>query len=218
MKVILTDDVYKHGVAGEVVDVADGFARNYLIPQGLAIKATPGALKQAHKLRETAAARKAALDNKLNELAREIDGVELVFARKAGPNGKLYGSVTTMDIADALLEKSGVDINRRRISQQALREIGEHDVLVRLGSEEPPMLKVFIVREDELQDFLAQRRAAELGETEAEELADAPELAGDRIQELVAEADANAQPIDEIAPAVDDALKSEPAEVEAAAE
>ncbi|MBN1965864.1 MAG: 50S ribosomal protein L9 [Anaerolineae bacterium] len=204
MKIILTADVYKHGVAGEVVNVADGFARNYLIPQGLAMQATAGALKQATHLRETAAARKAALENKLNELAREIDGVELVFGRKAGPNGKLYGSVTTMDIADELLKVTGVDINRRRISQQALREIGEHDVLVRLGSERPPMLTVFVVREEELADFKAQRRAAAEGEevaSDAADLADAPELAGDRIQALVAEAEANTQAIEAEPPA-----------------
>src|SRR5690606_39357843 len=81
MKVILLEYVYKHGVAGEVIDVADGFARNYLIPRGLAVKATPGELKRATKLREQAAVRRAELENRLNEIARQIDGVELVFGR-----------------------------------------------------------------------------------------------------------------------------------------
>ncbi len=202
MKVILTADVYKHGVAGEVVNVADGFARNYLIPQGLAVKATPGALKQNAKLRETAAARKAALENKLNELARQIDGTELVFGRRAGANGKLYGSVTTMDIVEALREKTGVDINRRRISQHALRELGEHEVLVRLGSETTPKLRVIIVREEELKDFLAARAAAEAGEEapaeedEAAEIEEAPELAGEKIQQLIEETEAATEPLE----------------------
>jgi len=161
MKVILLDYVYKHGVAGEVISVADGFASNYLIPQGLAIKATPGALKRATKLREQAATRRATLENRLNELAHIIDGVELFFERRAASTGKLFGSVTTQEIADALLEKTEVDINRRRISQQPLREIGTHEVPVRLGTEISPSLKVTIVREGELAGYLAEREAAE---------------------------------------------------------
>ncbi len=139
MKVILLADVYKHGVAGEVIDVADGFARNWLLPKSLASKATPGALHQAENLRAQAETRKAVLDQRLNDLARQIDGVELFFGRRASPTGKLFGSVTTSEIAEALNEATGIDINRRRISQTALREIGTHDVPVRLGNEISPI-------------------------------------------------------------------------------
>lgn len=198
MKVVLTEDVYKHGVAGEVVNVADGFARNYLIPQGFAVKATAGSLKQTAKIRDTAVARKAALDNKLNELAREIDGTELIFGRRAGANGKLYGSVTTMEITEALLEATGVDINRRRISQQGLRELGEYDILVRLGSEQAPYLKVIVVREEDMEDFLAARNAP------PEEEEAAPELAGDAIVEAIAEADASTEALEVAAPSEED--------------
>ncbi len=159
MKVILLDYVYKHGVAGEVINVADGFARNYLIPKKLAVQATPGELKRATRLREQAVAQRAALENRMNELAREIDGVELVFGRRAASTGKLFGSVTTQEIADALLEATGADINRRRISQQGLREIGTHEVAVRLGSEIAPVLKVIVVREEELAEYFARREA-----------------------------------------------------------
>lgn len=193
MKVILTADVYKHGVAGEVVRVADGYARNYLIPQGLAVKATPGALKQSEKLRETAAARKAALENQLNELARQIDGVTLVFGRRAGANGKLYGSVTSTDIQQALLEKTGVDLNRRRIAQQSIRELGEFEVPVRLGSEFTPKLNVIVVREEELASYLAP--AAEAAAPAEEEAA--PELASEKIVELIKEAEARAATLGE---------------------
>ncbi|MBI1281049.1 MAG: 50S ribosomal protein L9 [Anaerolineaceae bacterium] len=160
MKLLLLSDVYKQGVAGEVVDVADGYGRNYLIPKKLAVKATPGELKKAEGLRATAAARKAELENRLNELARQIDGVELVFGRRAANTGKLFGSVTTTDLADELNKKTGIDINRRRISQQALREIGTFYVPVRLGSEMSPTLKVVVVREDELADYLAGKTEA----------------------------------------------------------
>lgn len=164
MKVILLDYVYKHGVAGEVIDVADGFARNYLIPSGKAVKATEGELKRAARLREQAAIKRAALEERLNELAKQIDGVELIFGRRAASTGKLFGSVTTQEIADELNRVTGVDINRRRISQQPLREVGTHDVPVRLGTEISPTLKITIVREEELNDFLAKREAAAAAE------------------------------------------------------
>lgn len=160
MKVILLDYVYKHGVAGEVIDVADGFARNFLIPKRLAVKATEGEMKRASKLREQASARRATLENQMNELARRINGVELVFGRRAAVTGKLFGSVTTTEIADALYEATGVDINRRRISQQPLREVGTHDVPVRLGNEISPALKITIVPEQELAEYLRTRDGA----------------------------------------------------------
>lgn len=176
MKVILLSDVYKHGVAGEVIDVADGFARNWLLPKKLAQKATPGALKQANNLLVQAAARRSALDERLNELGRQIDGIELFFGRRASPTGKLFGSVTTTEIADALNEKTGIDINRRRISQTALREIGTHDVPVRLGSDVSPILKITIVREEEFSRYM-QSRAAQAEAAANGEAAEAVEAA-----------------------------------------
>ena len=161
MQVILLQDLYKHGVAGEVVKVADGFARNYLIPNKMAIQATSSALKQTEAVRKNVEARKAQYNNMLNELARQIDGKELIFGRRAASTGKLFGSVTTQEIADELDSKTGVDINRRRISQQSLREVGTHKVAVRLGNEMSPMLTITIVPEDELTEFLAARGRGE---------------------------------------------------------
>ena len=168
MKVILLDYVYKHGVAGEVIDVADGYARNFLIPKKLAVKATAGELNRAKKLREQAAAKRAALEQRMNDLAREIDGVELIFERRAAITGKLFGSVTTQEIADSLLEATGVDINRRRISQQGLRELGTHDVPIRLGNEISPNVKVVIIQEGTLAEFLEERAAADGSASEEE--------------------------------------------------
>jgi large subunit ribosomal protein L9 len=190
MKVLLTADVYKHGVAGEVVDVADGFARNWLIPKKLAVKATPNSLKKAETLREQAEARRAQLDQRLNDLARIIDGVELVFGRRASPTGKLFGSVTTSEIAEELNRVTGIDINRRRISQQPIREVGTHTVPVRLGTEISPSLRITVVREEELKSFLARREAerqanATLGEA-VSELASATGQAVTEVVENVA--------------------------------
>ncbi|MBE2181863.1 MAG: 50S ribosomal protein L9 [Anaerolineae bacterium] len=181
MKVILLSDVYKHGVAGEVVEVADGFARNWLIPKRLAVKASLEALKKHESMREASAMRKAALEGRLNDLAHQIDGVELLFGRRASPTGKLFGSVTTSEIAEALNAATGIDINRRRISQTQLREVGIHDVPVRLGTEISPILKVQIVREEDYAKVLAQKAAA--AEAPAVETVD---------PEIDAEADADA--------------------------
>ena len=162
MQVILLQDLYKHGVAGEVVKVADGFARNYLIPRKMAMQATPAALRRTEIIRENVEARKAQYNNMLNDLARQIDGVELIFGRRAASTGKLFGSVTTQEIADELDRVTSVDINRRRISQQSLREVGTHQVAVRLGNELSPTLTITIVPEDELPEFLAARERGEL--------------------------------------------------------
>lgn len=161
MKVILLQDLYKHGVAGEVVKVADGFARNFLIPRKMAIQASDSALRRTENVRKNVEARKAQYNNMLNDLGHQIDGVELIFGRRAASTGKLFGSVTTQEIADELDRVTSVDINRRRISQQSLREIGTHQVLVRLGTEVSPMLTITIVPEDELSEFLAARERGE---------------------------------------------------------
>ena len=161
MKVILLQDLYKHGVAGEVVKVADGFARNFLIPRKMAIQASDSALRRTENVRKNVDARKAQYSNMLNDLGRQIDGAELIFGRRAATTGKLFGSVTTQEIADELDRVTGVDINRRRISQQSLREIGTHEVPVRLGTEVSPLLKITIIPEDELREFLAARERGE---------------------------------------------------------
>lgn len=188
MEVILLQDIYKHGVAGEIVSVADGFARNYLIPRKMAVKATKSELKRTQKIREQVAARRASYENMLNDLAREINGTELIFGRRAAITGKLFGSVTTQEVADALMEATGVDINRRRISQQSLREIGTHDVAVRLGNEISPMLKIIIVREEELAEFLAAReRGEEDGELTEEQIAEGAVLVTEDAEDMETE-------------------------------
>lgn len=162
MQVILLQDLFKHGVTGEVVQVADGYARNFLIPRKMAVQATVSALRQTATIRQNVEARKAQYNNMLNELARQIDNVELIFGRRAASTGKLFGSVTTQEIADELDRATSVDINRRRISQQSLREVGTHRVPVRLGTEISPTLTITIVPEDDLPEFLAARERGEM--------------------------------------------------------
>lgn len=162
MKVILKEYVYKHGVAGDVVNVADGFARNYLIPRGLAIKATPGTLRENQHLIEQANKNRERLRQMEDEAAIKIDGAELVFGVKAGKNNKLYGSITTRDISEKLLEKTGVDVNRRRISERPLRELGVHEIPVRLGHAVSPVLRIIVLREEEVADYLAGKTVASM--------------------------------------------------------
>lgn len=163
MKVILLQDIYKTGVAGEVVDVKAGFARNYLIPRKMAKQAFNSALKEHANLMQQVEARRATYDNMLNDLGRQINGVELIFERRASTTGTLYGSVTTQDIADALDKATGIDINRRRISQRSIREVGQFDIPIRLGNEISPVLNVIVIRDGELEEFLAAREKAAEG-------------------------------------------------------
>lgn len=147
MKVILLQDVYKKGVAGEVVEVAPGFARNYLIPRGMAVKATPGAMRQAENLRNQAAVRRAEKDKEYGVIAEQLKGVQLYFPVRAGETGKLYGSITPGDIADQIKTQVGLDVDRRRIGDRPLRELGEFNVPIRLDAGLAPTVKVVVYRE-----------------------------------------------------------------------
>jgi large subunit ribosomal protein L9 len=149
MKVLLLKDVYKLGRAGEVKRVADGFGRNYLLPQGLAVLATPSALKQAERIREEAGTRRQELNQEMGGVAEKLEPVVLTFPARASETGKLYGSITTQMIAEALSEKVGVEITRRQIDSQPLRALGEHKVHVRLTVDLVPEVSVIVHREGE---------------------------------------------------------------------
>lgn len=149
MKVLLLKDVYKLGRAGDVKRVADGYGRNFLIPQGLATLATPGALKQAENIRTTAAANRTALNKELGGVAQQISKLTLTFPAKAGETGKLYGSITPQMIADTIKEKSGVEITRRQLDFEPIRTLGEHKIHIRLTLDLIPELTVIVHREGE---------------------------------------------------------------------
>lgn len=113
MKILLLEDVDNLGLAGEVKVVADGYARNYLLPRRMATLATPGALKQVETIRKAGERRRARDKADAEAIASIINGTSLVFERRAGETGKLYGSVTTQDIAEALSEKAGTEIKHK---------------------------------------------------------------------------------------------------------
>ena len=149
MKVMLIKDVYKLGRAGDVKRVADGYGRNFLIPQGLAVLATPGALKQIERIKAQAEIRRTEQNEELKGLAGEIEGVVLTFAAKAGETGKLYGSITTQNVADALQEKTRYEVKRHQIDLQPIRNLGEFTANVRLTMDLVPEIKIIVHREGE---------------------------------------------------------------------
>jgi large subunit ribosomal protein L9 len=168
MKVLLLQDVYKLGRAGDVKKVANGYGRNYLIPQGLAVLATPGAMAQAQTIRVEADKQRAILNQEMSGVAEQLKGLVLTFPARASETGRLYGSINTRMIADAISEKVGVEISHRQIDSQPLRMIGEHPVHIRLTVDLIPEISVIVHREGEtVQQALEE--AAELAAAEAEE-------------------------------------------------
>jgi large subunit ribosomal protein L9 len=150
MKVLLLTDVYKLGRAGDVKKVADGYGRNYLLTQGLAVLATPGALKQAEHIKSRAVVQRAELNKEMSGVSDKINGLVIAFGARASETGKLYGSITTQMIADAISSKAGVEIDKRDIETQPLRALGEHIVPVRLTVDLIPEIKVIVHKEGEV--------------------------------------------------------------------
>ena len=145
MKIILTHEVPNLGQAGDLKDVATGYARNYLIPKGLAVKATSGALKEFERRQATEASREERLAARAETLVRRLSEVTLTFEAKASEAGRLFGSITTADIAEALERKVGEKFDRRKhILSEPLRQVGEHTVSVRLTSEVIAEVKVVV--------------------------------------------------------------------------
>ena len=149
MKVMLLKDVHRLGRAGEVKKVADGYGRNYLIPQGLAVLATPGVLKQADRIRENASRERARLNQEFSAVAEQLTGLELTFAVKAGETGRLYGSVSTSMIAEAIEMATGVKIEHRQVDSRPIKMLGVYSVTVRLTLDLVPEVKVIVHREGE---------------------------------------------------------------------
>ena len=156
MKVLLIKDVYKLGRAGDVKKVADGYGRNFLLMHGMAVLATPGAMKTAEKIRKQAEVKRAALNTELKDLADHINGVTLTFTAKAGETGKLYGSITTSDVAQAIQEQTRYEVKRNQIDMQPIREAGEFKAHVRLTIDLIPEIKIVVHREGEAEEAEAE--------------------------------------------------------------
>ncbi|MEX1011787.1 MAG: 50S ribosomal protein L9 [Balneolaceae bacterium] len=148
MKVILKEDIEKLGNAGEVVDVKPGYGRNFLIPRSKAVLATAGALKDIERMRREAKLRAELTVEAAKELAEKIEATSITISVTAGEDDKIHGTVTTIQIAEALQEKEIV-VDRRKISlDQDVKSLGEYTATVELISELKPKVKIWVVKED----------------------------------------------------------------------
>jgi large subunit ribosomal protein L9 len=147
MEVILKEDVAKLGSRGDVVKVAEGYGRNFLLPRKLAIEATSGNKKVIEQMRAAALRRSAKEKAQSEELAKQFEGLSVSFARRAGEQDQLFGSVTSSDIGEAL-EKKGFNVDRRKIQlHEPLKTLGEFTVPVKLHKDVTAHLKVVIEKE-----------------------------------------------------------------------
>lgn len=145
MKVVFIEDVSAKEKKGDIKEVSDGYARNYLLPRGLALPATQGALKAAQKISEDRERKRVRQHDEYVELAKKIDGTELKFKSKASSKGKLHGSITSADIADKLSDAVKVDIDRKKILlKSSLHNIGTYEVDVVFSKDASAKIAVVI--------------------------------------------------------------------------
>lgn len=147
MKIVLKDDVKNIGKMGQIIDVADGYARNYLVPRGLAIEANTKNIKALEHEKRIIEKKAKKIKNSAQELSNKISAMTFTIKAKAGDEGKLFGSVTTMDIAE-LLQKEGIEIDKKKISlDEPIKRLGSYSVNVKIHSEISTQLKVEVIQE-----------------------------------------------------------------------
>lgn len=159
MEVVLKEDVEKVGLAGEKIKVANGYGRNYLIPQGLAIEATAANMYVIEQHMKNHAKKVAAQKGEAEAMAAEIAKLHLVYTRRAGEEGKLFGSVTSSEIGRSVVEK-GFQIDKRKILlDMPIKQLGEHEVKIKLHPEVTGIIKVEIQAEEPQPDLTAEATA-----------------------------------------------------------
>lgn len=147
MKLILREDVNKLGESGDIVEVRAGYGRNYLIPQGKAMMATEGALKQVERMKEQAAKRAEVTIENAQEMAERLETASVTIPVAVGEDERIHGSVTNQDVADALAERD-INIDKRKITlDQDIKTLGEYTATVNLISEIKAQVKVWVVKE-----------------------------------------------------------------------
>ncbi|MCZ7417647.1 50S ribosomal protein L9 [Streptomyces sp. WMMC897] len=136
MKIILTNEVSGLGIAGDVVDVRDGYARNYLLPRGFAIRWTRGGEKDVEQIRRARKIREIATIEQANDVRAQLEGTKVRLKVRAGEGGRLFGSVTPADIATAVKSADGPDVDKRRVELGSpIKTLGSHEVSVRLHTD-----------------------------------------------------------------------------------
>ncbi|MEZ5256671.1 MAG: 50S ribosomal protein L9 [Ilumatobacteraceae bacterium] len=135
MQVILRADIDGLGKRGDIVEVKDGYGRNYLLPRGLAFTATPGAVQQAQAMRRSRDLRDAADREAAQEIARTLVAKVITLTSKSGAEGRLYGSITSADIVEAISAQTGVELDRRKLKFEPIKHLGTHSVAVKLHAD-----------------------------------------------------------------------------------
>jgi large subunit ribosomal protein L9 len=149
MKLLLRSDVAGLGLKGDVVDVADGYGRNYLVPRGMAILASAGVERQASAMRRSRKVRDTADRSAAEDIARVLVPAVITVSARAGAEGKLFGSVTTSEVADAVHEQCGIELDRRLLHvDEPIRELGSHAVQARLHADVQFQISVEVVAAD----------------------------------------------------------------------
>ena len=166
MEVILKSDVDGTGLRGEVVNVARGFARNYLLPRGLAEVATPALVRELQKRDQQRAQHEAKSVDEARAIATRLEAIELRFDVNAGPTGSLFGSVTATNVADRLWEQEKIRIDRRKLGMQTIKRIGRYTVPVELFTDVTAELRLAVAPEG--QELPAEEELAALEAAEAE--------------------------------------------------
>jgi len=147
MKIILKEDIKKIGKMGQIVDVADGYARNYLVPKGLAVEASTKNIRSLEHEKRIIQEKAKKLKDSAQDIASRISSMTLTIKAKAGEEEKLFGSVTTMDIAEALLNE-GLDIDKKKISlEEPIKRLGSYSVQIKLHSDVSVPLNIQIIQE-----------------------------------------------------------------------
>ena len=148
MKIVFLKDVSAVGKRGEIKEVTNGYAQHFLLPRGLALPATPSAIKMATTESKDKAQRHARLQEEIDEVIQRIKGHELIFKARAGTKGRLHGAITTADIAAKLSSITGFEIDKKKIELDGpLRQLGSHDVVVRFAPGSETEIKVVIEEE-----------------------------------------------------------------------
>ncbi|HEX8203159.1 MAG TPA: 50S ribosomal protein L9 [Isosphaeraceae bacterium] len=146
MKLILTQEVTGLGSPGDVVEVKDGYGRNYLVPRGLAIAWTKGGEKQVAAIRGARSAREVKSLEEAQQVRAALEGKKVTLPAKAGANGRLFGAITTADVAEAVAKVGGPKVDRRKVElQQPIKSLGDYSVLVRLHPEVQAKVAVSVV-------------------------------------------------------------------------
>jgi large subunit ribosomal protein L9 len=215
MNVVLTKDVDNLGLRGDVVNVARGYARNFLLPRGLAAVATPGLVKEIEKRDAQRARHEAKTVDEARAIAKRVEGVELRFDANAGPTGVLFGSVTATNVADRLWEEQKLRVDRRKLQMETIKRIGRYTVPFDVFADVVAEIRLVVAPEG--QELPPEAELAALAEAErAEAAAEAEAAAVEEEQATAAVEDAIAEDdtTDADEPAVAEAAEPDPPEGE----